>query len=599
MSDKRILLGSAHSVIEPLGLLHLGGLARDMGWERAYTLVKDHDFDEFFRRVNEFRPDVVGFNVYTGNHNQLHEALKKLRKDNPQIAVVVGGPHATYFPSETREFADFVVMSEGFGGLKSILEGTAEKGILPMSSGMRFPRPDRETFYAQFPEHANSPIKSIITMTGCPFKCSYCYNASTASTVAGNMPPEVATHLAQTLGVNGRLFPTNIRSVDDVVAEGREIVEKWPNTRVVYMQDDVHGFDTKSWMPEFAARWPKEVGIPYHAQMRWEMVKPDRLDLLTRAGCFGLTLAIESALDQVRSEVLNRRMPNQLMFDGMKAVIERGLKVRTEQITGLPYGATSVETPINLDADLALVKLNVDLRAMSGGPTMAWASTLAPYKGTEMGVYCARFGHYVGNNSDVPDTFFDKSVLRFPARWVGPSLEHRKDESGIWLEQDKLEEYRARNAELRRIFNFVTLVPEGHKLAGDYLKSSQPFSHNRLGEDTITHLRAMGENPRAQQMLERIDLIRIYISGRDIVDPDLRKDVESLAPYFACIPHGTLAVDRAIKYATRSNGHGKGVDPKVLSTAVRHHLYDNDLYAHNGAGLGGERLENSRTPSKV
>ena len=48
---KRILFGASYSIIEPLGLLHLGGLARDEGWDRKYTLGKDHDFSRFFEDV--------------------------------------------------------------------------------------------------------------------------------------------------------------------------------------------------------------------------------------------------------------------------------------------------------------------------------------------------------------------------------------------------------------------------------------------------------------------------------------------------------------------------------------------------------------------
>src|SRR3989338_5333673 len=159
MGKKRVLFGASYSVIEPLGLLHLGGLARDLGWERDYVLVRDHDFEEFFRTVKDFRPDLVGFNIYTGNHLQLHEAFDRLKRDHPRIITIIGGPHATYFPSESVKHADHVVMSEGFGALEEILEGNAESGIHPMMRKMRFPHPDRETFYGKSKEHAKSPIK--------------------------------------------------------------------------------------------------------------------------------------------------------------------------------------------------------------------------------------------------------------------------------------------------------------------------------------------------------------------------------------------------------------------------------------------------------
>ena len=79
---KRILFGASYSIIEPLGLLHLGGLARDEGWDRKYFLVKDHDYKDFFKAVEDFKPDVVGFNVYTGNHLQFHDAFRRLKKQH-------------------------------------------------------------------------------------------------------------------------------------------------------------------------------------------------------------------------------------------------------------------------------------------------------------------------------------------------------------------------------------------------------------------------------------------------------------------------------------------------------------------------------------
>ena len=71
---KRILFVAAYSPIEPLGLMHLGGLARDLGWDRRYHLVRDHDFTTFREVVKDFKPDIVGATVYTGDHRQFFSA---------------------------------------------------------------------------------------------------------------------------------------------------------------------------------------------------------------------------------------------------------------------------------------------------------------------------------------------------------------------------------------------------------------------------------------------------------------------------------------------------------------------------------------------
>lgn len=550
--SKRVLFGASYATIEPLGLLHLAGLARDLGWERRIQLVRNHDYREFFSVIADFRPTVVGFSVYTGNHLPVFEMLQRLRRDYPGIQTVLGGPHATYFPLEASRAADFVVVSEGFDSLRRILRGEVSTGILSSDTTERFPHPDRETFYRDYPEHARSPVKSVITMTGCPYACTYCYNSSTV----GEVPQQRGSGLTGRSRTRDRLFPSNVRPVGDVVAEARELVERWP-TKLVYCQDDVHGMDTAVWLPEFARRWPIEVGVPYHAQMRWEMTRqPRRLDLLVKAGCSGITLAIEAANPIIRAEVLNRAMSDEVVVSGMRAVVSRGLKVRTEQITGLPYGATTVSTPMNLDADLALIELNVRLREETGGPTMAWASTLVPYAGTRLGAYTTRYGHFdVDGNDGIHDTFFERSILRFPNQWVGPSLAERKNDPAVWLSEGELAVYRDQNQELRRLFNVLTLIPRGHELARNYLTAGVPFDHAGLCRSIETHLRHVG----AQRLLDTLAEIRAT------------SDVDAeLAPYFACLPRPLEAAARYRQYAHLGS--------EALNTSTRHHLYDAVLY---------------------
>jgi radical SAM superfamily enzyme YgiQ (UPF0313 family) len=575
MGKKRLLLGASYSIIEPLGLLYLAGLARDEGWDSKIILVKNHNYNEFFELVKDFKPDIVGHNVFTGNHQQTFNAFKKLKTDFPNIQTIIGGPHATYFSAESSQYADYVVMSEGFNALRKILNGQVKPGILPLAQIEKFPMPNRDTFYKDYPEHAKSKIKSIISTTGCPYTCTYCYNSSTIENILSGIPTELFDTVKKSLTIGNRVFPHNLRSVDDVISECSELVNKWP-TDIIYFQDDVHGADTKQWLPELAKRWKSEVGVPYHAQTRFEMTKNSkRLDYLLEAGCFGLTLAIEAADFTVRKEVLNRSMRQEIIFEGMKALIDRGFRVRTEQITGLPYGATSIPTAINLDADIELIKLNVELREKTGGPTMAWASTLVPYARTELANYCDKHGYYdiSKNNGDVHDTFFERSILRFPKKWTGPSLKYDQESSGLWLEGQELEQYRDQNAELRRLFNFFTLVPKGHVLAEKYLKKDAPFSYNRLGKETIIHLKELSHQPDARKILDAAKNIEKKILE---LAPNSTEQahLNELIPYFAVLPKGDKALKRYINY-----GQEKGFNNTVLSTATRHHLYDEVLYS--------------------
>ena len=565
--NKKILFCAAYSVIEPLGLLHLAGLARDLECDRKFHLTKDHDFDPLFRKVREYRPDIIGFNIYTGNHIQTFAAIDKIKVDFPEVEIVLGGPHATYFPSDSIRYADYVVMSEGFRSLRRIIEGSAEKGVIPLSTTEDFPFPDRELLYEEYPEYGASRIKSVIGMTGCPYRCTYCYNSSRPEDI--KTTPDIAQKIANSMGMSGRLFPYNVRKVEDVIKEAQYMVNNWP-TDIIYFQDDVHGFDTKEWLPKLADQWIEKVGVPYHAQMRWEMTigkgGEERLDLVRRAGCHGLTLAIEAADHSIRKEVLDRGTPQEDMYEGMRNVVGRGMKVRTEQITGLPYGATEDPSPINLEADLSLVELNVDLKKKTGGPDMAWASTFAPYAGTKLGAYSTQFGHYESfDNHDVPDTFFKSSVLKFPKKWEGLNLEKIKGDPGVWLESDELDTYRSQNATLRGYFNILCLLPDGHLLAREFLTTNNDYSPEKFSEFILYHLE-QHESTEANELLKIIQTLQ--------QDKD-KLFILPLAPYFGCIPKFELLIERYVSYL---NSASEDDDGYILSTATRHHLYDEVLY---------------------
>ncbi len=475
----RIILVARYYIIEPLGLLYLAGLATSLGWEVDVELVPDNDFTVLYRRVAEWKPDFVGFQIWTGWHLQTFAACDRVRAMGPRV--IIGGPHATYFTDECGKHADFVARGEAFRTLRRILEGELEPGIHfdgeQLAEG--FPMPNREIVYRKYPVLRESPIRSIITSLGCPYACSYCYAPEWNKMYSG--------------------FDHHQRSVDELVAEGREIRDRW-GARMIYFQDDIFGYNM-AWLPEFAERWPREVGIPWHCQIRLELTRhatgDRRLDLLKRGGCTGITLAIEAGDAFMREHVLNRPMPEGLILEGCAKIKNRGMTLRLEQILAIPFST--------LETDLATLRLNNIIN-----PEMAWTSILAPYGGTLMGDISSNFGFYRGNNDDLHQLFFDRSVLRHSEdarRVIEPvvrSIESRRMDSPLrrmvgvevepsvvevrmkddrdefskrhlpgpsalcrfrFLSDKDNEEYADRTVVLQRLFMWFSLVHHGDRLA--------------------------------------------------------------------------------------------------------------------------------------
>jgi anaerobic magnesium-protoporphyrin IX monomethyl ester cyclase len=522
----KILFVARYYIIEPLGPIHLMGLAESLGCDVEVELILNNDFAPLYQKVKDWKPDFVGFSIWTGWHLQTFSACDEVRLIG--ATVIIGGPHVTYFTEECAKHADFVVRGDGFRNLRRILQGELSPGIHFDTEQLaeRFPMPNRGVVYDKYPVLRNSPIKSIMTSVGCPYTCSYCYAPEWNEMYGG--------------------FKHTQRSVDDIISEGLEIRTRW-GAGMVYFQDDIFGFK-QDWLAEFSRRWRDEVGIPWHCQIRLELTQnkggDSRLDLFKEGGCTGITLAIESGDSFLREHVLHREMTDALILEGCAKIRSRGMTLRTEQILAVPFS--------NLTTDLSTLHLN-NLIA----PEMAWTSILAPYGGTEMGEIARAFGYYKGENDDLKELFFDRSVMRHSktardviepvvremveaAKAVARSarskkaplqrliarevsqlvaevsvLDERNDFSRKYLpgpqplctiefmNDDENDRYADQIVVLQRLFMWFSLVPEAKKLAESYLSlPREEWTWVSLGQVCKKHFESIGKGEEAKKWVQ-------------------------------------------------------------------------------------------------
>ena len=154
------------------------------------------------------------------------------------------------------------------------------------------------------------------------------------------------------------------------------------------------------WLRQFVRRWSAEVGVPWHCQIRLELTRGtpggERLDLFVKGGCSGITLAIESGNAFLRKHVLLRPMEHELILEGCRQIISRGMTLRTEQMLQIPFS--------NIETDLSTLWLNYEIN-----PTMAWSSILHPFGETNMGKIAWRWGFW--DKDAVSSIYLDRSPL--------------------------------------------------------------------------------------------------------------------------------------------------------------------------------------------
>ena len=186
------------ALVEPLGLEMLAGALR----ERHDVALLDLRLapDALPGALADVRPDVVGISsTFTVDLHQTLAAARAVKANDPRTFVVVGGHHPSLNPADLNQPAvDAIVIGEGEFTMRELADGLAAHGDLSRVPGLvlnregeqsstgsrpqlqnldQVPLPDRRLSRAQRRQYylaLTSPIASVETVRGCPYRCSFC-----------------------------------------------------------------------------------------------------------------------------------------------------------------------------------------------------------------------------------------------------------------------------------------------------------------------------------------------------------------------------------------------------------------------------------------
>jgi anaerobic magnesium-protoporphyrin IX monomethyl ester cyclase len=143
------------------------------------------------------KPTVIGFSCYIWNIEETIKVIKMLKKINPSIQIVLGGPEVTYDTAEWMEKipeVDFIVMGEGEQTFKQLLTEINATNNYRNVDGIAY-RIDGKILFTQqmnkldlkdlptpyrFPEdlpYLSKRVNYIETSRGCPFSCQFCLSS--------------------------------------------------------------------------------------------------------------------------------------------------------------------------------------------------------------------------------------------------------------------------------------------------------------------------------------------------------------------------------------------------------------------------------------
>jgi len=295
------------------------------------------DPDGFAERVLATRPDVVGFSVFSINYPWGRERAKRLKARAPRLPVVFGGIHPTLSPEAvmSEPAIDHVVVGEGEGALLDLVEalgaGASTRAIANVwgrdASGATWsnpvrpyirdldalPLPDKDLFYDLDGSFARA--FQTLSTRGCPYRCTFC----------------CASHYHRLY--DARDNPIRRRGVSTILREITHFRARHRIERVLF-EDDVFGND-RAWLREFAARYPREVGLPFKAVTYPAFLDAESVRLLAEAGCYKLELGVQTGSEAERRR-LGRREKNRELEEVGRLCREARLPLHPDHIFGIP-----------------------------------------------------------------------------------------------------------------------------------------------------------------------------------------------------------------------------------------------------------------------
>jgi len=320
----------------PLGILYLASslLAEGHTVDLVDAQVEEMSYPQIQAAVKKSKPDAVGLTAMSFTLIDALLAAKTVKSVDQDIKVIFGGPHPTIYPTETAalDCVDFAVIGEGERTMLELAEALekgrpvdAVKGLAYMKNGKpvntgfppfiedldSLPFPARKlTPYRKYSSllAKRSPITTIFTSRGCPYKCLFCDR------------PQM-----------GKRF--RARSAVNVVDEMEECVGLGIKEFLVY--DDTFTIDRQRVLSICSEIKRRGLDIGWDIRARVNTVDREVLSALRIAGCERIHYGVESGNEEIL-RILRKGITLPKVEEAFRLTKEAGIETLAYFIIGSP-----------------------------------------------------------------------------------------------------------------------------------------------------------------------------------------------------------------------------------------------------------------------
>ena len=300
----------------------------------CYKPFSDIEFDLLIEELQNYKPDLIGFSLWSGIVKECAVVTDKIR-EHFDVPIIWGGPGPTLDPEACMPHADILCINEGEEVIVELAnridkgeswddmdgvwvkgaDGTVKKGNnrpnIPLND-IAIPDWQRGNYVhidGDFSKRGRFPLNlgkdyPIMTQRGCPFSCSFC----------------IESRYQEMFGKKDSLRRRDI----DVVLEELRWAKEHLVIETVLFYDDVFTVNP-GWLKEFLPRYKEEIGLPFWCYTYPTTHNRALLELLKDSGCLSITMGVQSGSERILREYYNRPTKISRVIEAGKEIVEVGI----------------------------------------------------------------------------------------------------------------------------------------------------------------------------------------------------------------------------------------------------------------------------------
>lgn len=401
--DNPYMLDIVNESTDPREML---GLVKKTDPRHLYRLPFSNRFDDLFKLLSEFMPDIVGVSSTEPTFSNAIKYLNAIKERVPHVKTMLGGPFAilAHDIAISYQCIDMVALGEGEiileeycqrlqagknpdrteGLLLKKKNGNIQYNPVKKLMDLKLMPPLRFDLYPE--KRLNRAISGAIrrmlpleVSRGCPFNCTFCAS------------PEFRLRLKS--GGDWYRY-LNLEQIDNNIS-----------TYIKLYHPDYFFVISESFLkmsPEFFdgfVEMYKRYRIPFWMNTRPETISEHNIKRLKDIGLERISIGVECGNEDYRSKMLNRKYTNSHLVNAFNICKEYDIRATANIMIGLPD-----ETRKMIFESIRLVK---ELE-----PTSIGLSIYQPYKGTYLHDYAVKNKYYVA--SKIIDTTAYSSQMQQP-----------------------------------------------------------------------------------------------------------------------------------------------------------------------------------------